>query len=471
MTPISDRERKWMVLATVALSVFMAIIDSSMVNVALPTLQREFTADFSVVQWFVLSYMLTVTTLILGVARLADIFGKRRMFLGGLVVFTFGSCLCGIHITAAWLVAMRVVQGLGGSVLMALGPALLTEAFPPAERGKALGVVGSVVSLGVIVGPTVGGFLLSVLPWTWLFYVNVPLGILCFLLGRRYLGASAPASRQRFDLWGAVTMFVGLLCALLALTIGQDSGFGSLGVVALFATSAVAFAAFGTIEMRVAQPLVDLRLFLVGQFSLNLFSSFLSFVAVAGTLVLMPFYLEHVLGYDSKHVGLLMAVMPIAMALSSPVAGWLSDKFGVRPITMVALVILTFGFGGLRGLRADTAGAEYVARFLPVGLGLGMFQSPNNSAIMGAVPRDRLGIASGLLALARTLGQTSGIAGLGAVWAARTSVHASEGAGSVAAQVGGIQDTVVVTTALIVIALVVTVRVFIRERASSAAVA
>jgi EmrB/QacA subfamily drug resistance transporter len=446
-------------MLAVALGIFLGTIDGSIVNIALPILVEDLGTTFAVVQWVVLAYLLTTGTLLLTVGRLADMIGKKRIYNFGFVVFTAASVFCGLAPTVGWLIAMRVLQGVGGAMIFGLGPAIITEAFPPGERGRALGISGTVVSLGIVLGPTLGGLILSRLSWHWIFLVNLPVGILGTWLVMRFVPATRPRGGQRFDFLGAGTLLVSLLALLLGLTLGQEWGFGDARVLGLFALFAVALPAFVLIELRVAQPMVDMALFRNRQFSANLATGFLVFVGLAGSLILLPFYLQNILGYPVQQAGLLLVVTPLALGISSPISGSLSDRFGTRPISVTGLAILMLGFFGLSTLDAQTGVLGYVLRSIPVGLGIGIFQSPNNSAIMGAAPRERLGVASGLLALTRSLGQTTGIATLGAVWAALTFSYAgapvSGGATAApaAAQMAALQNTFLIVTVLVAVAL------------------
>ena len=467
-----DYSRKWYVMAAVAMGIFLAAIDGSIVNIALPTLVRELRTDFAIVQWVVLAYLMTVTTLTLSVGRLADMLGKKTLYTSGFVVFTIGSLLCGLAPTVDWLIGFRVLQAIGAAMTMALGTAIVTEAFPPAERGKALGIIGAVVSIGIVLGPALGGLLIAALSWHWIFFVNLPVGLVGTLMVVRFVPAITPEGGQRFDYIGAVTLFVSLISLLLALTLGQQAGFATPPVLLLFATCALFLAAFIRVEWTSPQPMIDLRLFQNSLFSINLITGFITFVAIAGTLVLTPFYLETMLGYDTRTVGLLLAVVPIALGVVSPISGALSDRFGTRSISVIGLVALLIGYSAVSTLGVDTTLLGYLLRFLPVGIGMGLFQSPNNSAIMGAAPRESLGVASGLLSITRTLGQTVGVAALGAVWASRVGYYAGRAvqgeriAGAVAAQVAALQDTILVIVAMILLALVLSVWGLMRERHS-----
>ena len=458
-----DYSRKWYVLVAVGMGVFLATIDASIVNVALPTLVRSFNTQFAVVQWVALSYMLTLATLILSMGRLGDLRGKKRIYMIGMIVFTVGSALCGLSQTVYWLIFFRVLQAIGASMMAALGTAIVTEAFPASERGRALGTIGGIVSIGIITGPVLGGILIDVVSWHWIFFVNIPVGIIGTFMVLRFVPAIEPVEGQRFDLAGAAILFVSVVSFLLALTLGQNLGFRNHLIVMLFVAWLASLVLFLYVELAHSQPMVDLRIFQNGLLSLGLFSGFLTFVSTAGVVLLMPFYLENVLGYSPHQVGMLLAVVPVSAGLSSPISGSLSDRFGTRPITTLGLAVLVIGYLGLTTLSEGTSAAGYVARFLPIGLGAGIFQSPNNSAIMGAATRQQLGVVSGLLSITRTLGQTSGIAAIGAFWAARVSFYAGTDfkAGptrtNIEAQVHGLRDALSGIVILIGVALILNI--------------
>jgi EmrB/QacA subfamily drug resistance transporter len=470
-----DYSRKWYVMAAVSMGIFLSTIDGSIVNVALPTLVHAFNTDFAIVQWVVLAYLLTVSTLILSMGRWGDMVGKKPLYATGFVIFTLGSVLCGLSPAIYWLIGFRVFQAVGASMMMALGMAIVTEAFPPAERGKALGISGSIVSIGIVAGPVLGGIIIGALSWHWIFFVNLPIGIVGSLMVARFVPDHKPSGGQRFDYLGASTLFVSLIAFLLALTIGESTGFAKLSVLLLLAIWLLLLALFVTVEKRSSQPMIDLSLFQNRLFSVNLITGFITFLSIAGTIILMPFYLENVLGYDPGAVGLLLAIVPIAMGLTAPIAGALSDRIGTRPITVVGLLMLVIGYYLVSTLTAQTTSLGYILRFMPVGIGMGVFQSPNNSAIMGAAPRSRLGVASGLLAITRTVGQTTGIAVLGALWASRVTYllgHTLEGGATAAPagiQVAGLQDTFLAVVILIGLALILGSWGLVQERRKGAA--
>lgn len=461
--------RKWLVMAAVAMSTFLATIDGSIVNVALPTLVTELDTLFPVAQWVILAYLLIQTTLMPGVGRLGDMLGKKRIYSAGVAVFTLSSVLCGLAPTVYWLIAARAAQAVGSAMALGLGMAIVTEAFPPAERGKALGLNGTFVSIGIVLGPTVGGLILDVASWHWIFFVNLPIGLMGLALAWRYIPDTRPAGRQRFDFAGAITLFISLLALLLALTLGQRFGFGDGRILALFALWLLFLLLFLWVEWHHPQPLIDLRLFRRRRFSLGLLTGSLAFVAIAGATLLLPFYLQLMRGYNTRQVGLMMALIPLFLGVVAPLAGAASDRYGARRITAVGLFIAALGYGAMSQLGPETSLLAYALAVTPLGLGMGLFQSPNNSAIMGSAPPERLGVASGLLGLSRTLGQTSGIAIFGALWAGWVLLYAAAplpGGATTAplpAQLAALSHTFLAMMGLLLLALALNVWGYWRE--------
>jgi EmrB/QacA subfamily drug resistance transporter len=458
-----DYTRKWYVMAAVSAGVFLATVDGSIVNIAVPRLKDIFNTDLAIVQWVVLAYLLTVTTLLLSIGRLADIIGKKSIYTIGFIIFTIGSALCAAANTVGWLIGFRILQAVGAAMVMSLGPAITTEAFPTSERGRALGIIGMAVSAGIITGPVIGGFLLKYYSWHWIFLVNIPVGIVGTIMAIRFVPDIPPRGGQRFDIPGALTFFISLISLLLALTFGQQFGFTTGWIWLLLATWLIFLVLFLFIQWRSEQPMIDLRLFTEIDFSVGLITGFITFILIGGVLFLMPFYLIDIRGYDQFNAGQLLAVLPLSLGIVAPLAGWLSDRFGTRLITVIGLGVLVFAFSGVTQLGIETSSIGFVLTLLPIGIGMGIFQSPNNSAILGTVPPYRLGVASGLLAIARTLGQTTGIAVLNAVWASRVLVHAPASISGDAtdaapvAQVAGLHDTFLFATGLIAMALLISI--------------
>ncbi len=417
--------RKWMILLAISISLFLGSVDGSIVNVSLPTLVQELNTDFPTVQWVVLAYLLGLTVLMLSMGRLADIRGKQRIFAWGLVLFLIGSALCGLAPGIYWLIGFRFVQSVGASMMLALGVAIVTETWPDRERGKAIGITGGVISLGIVAGPAVGGVILQNLSWRWIFMVNVPIGAIALVMVLLYVPPLPPKTKgEPFDWPGAGILGLGLFSIALALTVGQKLGFTAPLILALFALAGLTVPIFIWQERRVAYPMIDMSLFNDPHFSLNLLNGVLSFVAIAAVVFLLPFYLTLVLKLDASHVGLLMAVSPVVLGLLSPLSGVLADRFGTRPISAVGLFFTMCGYLALTLLTTETSSVAFVFLLLPLGIGMATFQSPNNSAVMGTVPRHRLGVASGTLSMSRTLGQVIGISVLGAFFASRLTHHA-----------------------------------------------
>lgn len=421
------KNAKWLAMLGVGMGVFMATLDASIVNISLPTLVKDLHTDLATVEWVVLSYVLVLTSLMLGVARLGDMFDKKKLYLGGLALFTISSFLCGLSPNVYWLIGFRALQGLGAALTQALGTAIITEVFPISERGRALGMIGTTVSTGIAIGPPLGGLLIGLVGWKSIFLVNVPVGILALFVVSRFVPSSSTRPGQRFDSVGAAVLFFTLAFYALGMTIGQQQGFtGGTAELLLFAAVAGLFI-FLFIERRIIQPMVDLSLFRNVLFSLNLVMGFLVFVVMAGMFI-MPFFLQIVKGFSTEQVGLLLMVNPIAMGVVAPIAGSLSDRFGSRGISLIGLVMIIIGCLTVSTLNPNVGALGFILRMLPFAFGQGMFQSPNNSAIMGAVPRDRLGVASGLLALSRTLGTTTGLPLMGAVFTSLVVTSAHMGA-------------------------------------------
>ncbi len=327
-TNATPPNQKWWAMLGVGLGVLMFTIDSSIVNIALPTLVKAFQTNFATIQLVVLSYLLVVTAFVLGAARLGDMYGKKKLYLGGLTIFTISSLLCGLSSSEYFLIAFRALQGMGAVFISALGAAIITEVFPASERGQALGIIGAVVSLGVSLGPTVGGLLIGLSGWRSLFLVNVPIGILASFIVFRFVPSSSSSSAgQRFDFLGALLAVVTLTCFAIGMTEGQKQGFNSPITLTLLAITAICVIAFVFLQARLKQPMLDLAVFRNLQFSLGLLTGVLVFVVIAGVIFVLPFFLELVLQYSTQQVGLLLAVAPILGGIVAPISGRLSDSF------------------------------------------------------------------------------------------------------------------------------------------------
>lgn len=415
---------KWQILCAVMSGGFMASVDGSVVNLILPTLVEFFDSGFSIIQWVVVSYLLTVATLILPMGRLGDLIGRKKVYLTGFIIFTAGSLLCGFAGSISLIIVFRVIQGLGATMILALGFAVATEAFPANERGKAMGILASVVSLGVIVGPVIGGFLVDYASWRWIFFINLPIGAFGIYLILRYVPDKKSDKSENFDFAGAFLFFICMLGLLAGLTFGEKNGFKDSSTLILLGVSFVSGLIFIITELKVKSPMLDLRIFSDFFFSVNLFVTFVFYFAISGVFVLAPFYLQNILGYMPNQMGMLFGIMSFLMFFISPLSGVLSDRLGTSFVINISLIIMTLIYFLISLLiQADTGNLYCMIAMIILGAGMGFFMSPNHSAIMGAISPKHLGIVSGLLILARTLGQTTGVSVLGLIWISKVKVY------------------------------------------------
>ncbi len=410
-------------MLTVWIGIFMATLDGSIVNVALPTLTEYFKSDITTIEWVIMAYLLTITSLLLSLGRLSDMFGRKPIFAGGLALFTVGSGLCAISATEGQLIFYRIIQGIGAAMLMATGVAIITHAFPPRERGKAMGLIGTVVSIGSMAGPITGGFLIENVGWQSIFYINIPIGIFGTLMALRVLHKDETNPGQTFDVSGALTLFMSLILLLLALSQGQDSGWESGYILSLFILSAVLFIVFIYVETKARHPMMELRHFKNRPFAAANISSMISFVAMFSVILMMPFFLEYELGYSPGEVGIAFLAVPLVMSVISPVSGWLSDRANSYILSSIGVGIASISILALSFLSESSGFIDVASRLALLGLGLGLFQAPNNSIIMGSLPKEQLGIAAGTLGTMRNMGMVIGIAVSGAVFSNRYAFY------------------------------------------------
>ena len=437
----------------------MASLIFSSAAVVLPDIVREFKISFALGQWVLLSYTLAQTSIMPIVGRLGDMFGKRQVFLGGTIAFMVTSILPGLAPTIELMLFFRVLQAVGAAFALALNYGIVIETFSPSERGKALGAFGAIFAAGSILGPMISGFVLGALSWRWIFFVGQPLSLISLILAWRYLPQSRPAGRQSFDWTGSFLLFTGLLTLMLYLTFGSGLGFVSPVMLGLLAVSILALWQFARNEARVREPLLDLSLFRKAQFSVNLSIRILTNVAIGGLWFLFPFYLVDILLIDPVLAGILLTVFWVFFGVAVLVSGALTDRFGFRLIAGIGLFILGLGCFTASTLSAASSAADFVLRVAPIALGFGISHSPTDSAVMGSVPRERLGIASGTNTIGRFLGRTAGVAALGSLWASRVRANAgSEFSGVVtdaaaSAQIAGLQSVAFAALALVGVTL------------------
>mgnify|MGYP005837454389 CR=1 FL=1 len=400
----------WVVFAIVALGTFMATLDSSIVNVALPTISRELNASLTVLQWVVTIYLLTISSILPIFGKLGDTWGPKKVYIYGFLVFILGSALCGLATNVTFLIASRVAQGIGAAMMMANNMGIVTAAFPSEHRGRALGSMGAVVAAGSLTGPSLGGFLVTNFGWASIFFINIPIGILGFFLGFYLLKHDLVKAKKGFDFQGALLFATSIVCLLLALSEGNQWGWNSWPVGLLFLGSLLIFLLFIVNEIKVKDPVIDLTLFRNPFFTAGILAALLSYLLLFFTIILMPFYLDNILGYSPVKTGLMMTPIPLALALVAPLSGWLSDRIGPVALTCGGMVVMGLGLAALGNLSLQSSQLEIVLKLFFFGTGIALFNSPNNSALLGSVSRDKLGIVGGLLATMRNVGMLMGIA-------------------------------------------------------------
>jgi EmrB/QacA subfamily drug resistance transporter len=413
-----ERANKWAVLAIVAIGVFMATLDSSIVNISLPTIAHYFgTALTGAVEWVIIAYLVVIAGVLLTIGRLADMIGRKPIWVAGLIIFTAGSAICGASVSLGMLIAARALQGLGGALIMAISPAMLTSAFPPQERGRALGMNAVIVALGVSVGPTLGGIITENFTWRWIFYVNVPIGIIGIIATLRVLTERFHRNPGRFDPWGAILLAIGLVALTLGLSFGQEWGWTSPLLVGMLIIGVLALVLLVIVEQRVSDPIIKFSLLRSRVFLSANVSLILSFLALFAVSFMLPFYLEELRGFSTEQAGLLLTPLPLTIAVLAPFSGALADRIGTRWLAAGGLTIACIGLVFISQLDARSSIWDIIWRLVLIGAGQAMFQSPNNSALMGAAPRGQQGVASGFLATGRVVGQSLSVALAGAIFA------------------------------------------------------
>lgn len=442
--PLSTTAR-W-ALTSLALSMLMPSLDTSIANAGLPTLAAAFDATFQQVQWIVLAYLLTITTLIVSVGRLGDALGRRRLLLIGIGIFTSASLACALAPGLGWLIGARAVQGLGAAIMFALTVALVADAVPKTRAGSAMGLLATMSATGTSLGPSLGGLLMAHVGWQSIFLLNMPLGLLNAWLVYRYLPADRSAStRVAFDYLGSGVLVLTLAAYALAMTL---EGY----TLALLLSSLCGAGLFIMVEKKAKAPLLRLSLFADLRLSGSLALTLLVTTVMMTTLVVGPFYLSRGMGLTGAMVGLVLSVGPLLAALGGVPAGRLVDRFGARRVVPGALLGLVCGCGLLALLPMSLGVSAYVLPMVVIASGYALFQAGNNTSLMAGVSQDQRGVVSALLGLARNLGLITGAAVMGAVFAVATGDPTEAPAAVIAS---GLHATFGVATALMIMALII----------------
>jgi EmrB/QacA subfamily drug resistance transporter len=414
-----SRAQRRTILAAVAIGTFMSALDSSVVNIAMPKMSSYFNEPLSSIEWVVMAYLLIISSLLLTYGRLGDMYGHKRIYITGFIIFTAGSALCGASASVVLLIASRVIQAVGAGMLMSMGPAIVTDITPPAERGRALGVTAVSVSVALAAGPVLGGILTTNFGWQSIFYINLPVGIAGSIWAWRVIPKKGKQENQIFDIRGAAIIFIALVCILMPLSYTEKLGWESPYIIVSLAAGIMLMVLFVFFEKHTEYPMVDISLFNDRLFSMSNLSALLNYMANFSVVLLMPFYLQQLRGLDPSQAGLLIILLPLTTMLVAPISGALSDRVDSRYISSAGMAIAAFGIWQLSRLKVDSSSISIILALVTFGLGSGMFQTPNNSAIMGSVPGNRRGIASGMLATMRNIGMVLGVAVSGAIFTSR----------------------------------------------------
>ena len=408
---MSVKNRKWLVFLVVATGVFLSTLDSSMVNIALPSIMNDFQAPLHQTEWVVMAYLLTISTTLLFWGHLSDRLGRGRFYGLGFFVFGSGSLACVFSSTLFMLICSRFLQALGAAMMMANGPAIIREVFPPEKLGRSMGLIGVPVSLGLMCGPVLGGFLIELFSWRALFLLSLPISFSLALLSQFVLPMGLQCGRAAsFDWKGAFWWCVLLVSICLCLTFASSSS-ASLGLALFWAfIAAASLVFFVRVERGAREPVLPLLLLRKRFFTIGVVSALLSFLILFSVLILMPFYLDLVLKLTPSGIGFVMMSIPVTALIVAPLAGWLSDFLGARILSTLGLFFSTIGILLVASLTPETGPVSVAARLSLFGIGQATFLSPNSASVLGRLANKNSGTAAALLATARNVGMMLGIA-------------------------------------------------------------
>ena len=468
-------DRRWRALLIVCVAIFMLLLDITIVNVALPAIEKELHTSFTDLQWVIDAYALTLATLVLNAGSLADLLGRKRVFAAGVALFTIGSALCGAATTPLFLILARGGQGIGGAMMFATSLAIISHEFQGRERGTAFGIWGATVGAAVAIGPLVGGVLTTWAGWRWIFFVNLPIGVACLAGAVVELHESRDEAHGGFDLPGLVTFSGSAFAGVLALLRGNDWGWSSGRVVGLFAAAVVLMLAFTWIQLRAKRPTFDLRLFRVPTFAGAQIVAFAMSAGVFAQFLYLTLYLQNVLGYSPIGAGLRFLPLSLLAFVVSPLAGRLSVRVPVRLLLSGGLALNGVALLLMHGITPGSHWTTLLAGFLVAGIGIGIVNPPLASTAVGVVPREQGGMASGINNTFRQVGIATGIAALGAIFQdkigsevphalARTVASgASRAPGARIAFIDGLNEILVVAAILVFVGAVLAL-MLVRQR-------
>jgi EmrB/QacA subfamily drug resistance transporter len=414
---ITEANRKWWTLGAMCLSMFMIMLDSTVVNVALPSIQKDLKTSVDQLEWVVNGYTLSFAALLVTGGRLGDIFGRRLIFMIGVAVFAISSATAGLAPDPTTLVVSRIAEGIGGALMMPATLSIITDAFPAEERGKAIGTWAGISGLALSFGPLAGGFLTEDVTWRAIFYINLPIAALALLASLFAVRESRDENAERkIDYLGVVLLTVGLTAVVLALIEGNDWGWGSARIIGLLVGGAVATVFFLLTESRVSAPIVDFSFFRSRNFiGANTVATIISF-AMMGSFFFLAIYLQDLLGFSPLETGVRFLPTTILVVIAAPLAGRVADKIGSRLPMVLGLAITAVSLYLFSRMTASTTYSDLLPAFILLGIGIGMTMSPMSTAAMNAVDVDKAGVASGTLQMFRMMGGTIGVAATGAIF-------------------------------------------------------
>ena len=404
-----------LLILSISLASFMSALDGTIVNIALPTISKGFDISSSTVSWVATIYLLVMAGCVLIFGKLSDGIGFKKVFLAGFVIFTLGSFSCGLlpDLLSSFpvLIGSRAFQAVGGAMITAIAPAMITAYIPMAQKGKAMGIIMTVAALGTAIGPTIGGVLTQFLSWHWIFFINVPVGIIALILGAKVIPATMPHDKPAgFDKAGALLIFTGLAALLFAVSEGQTLGWNSPAIIGALALAIITLGYFVWHELKAADPLLELRLFKNRNFLFTNLIMSLVFFSFAGINYLLPFYLQYVKGYGTSDSGLILTALSVAMMVAGLVSGLLYNRVGGRALCVASGILLVAGYYMMTLLRVDTSIGFVVLCLIVLGFSLGLMITPASNMIMNSVAKRYQGMVSSLTSLERFAPLTLGIA-------------------------------------------------------------
>jgi EmrB/QacA subfamily drug resistance transporter len=418
----TEENKKWWTLAAVTFGLFMIMLDNTVVNVALPSIEKDLTMSISQLEWIVAGYALVFAALLITGGKLADMYGRRRIFVIGLAVFALSSLACGLAPNAGFLIGARMVQGVGAALMNPATLSIITATFAPRQRGQAIGIWAGVSALGLAIGPLVGGVIVDSIGWNWIFFLNVPVGVLGIVVSQLVIKESRDTSQeQSIDLPGLVTSGLALFAVSYALIEGNRHGWSSAEILGLFAAAAVLLAAFVLLETRQRVPMFDLSLFKIGSFVGANVVALLVSLAMFGVFFFVSLYVQHVLGYSPTKAGAVFLPMTLLVILIAPIAGKQSDRIGGRWLMGGGMTLLGISLLLYQRVGVDTGFWTLLPSMILGGIGMSMTMPPMTSVAMASVPVDKAGVGSGVLNSFRQLGGALGIAVIGAIVASYTT--------------------------------------------------